>query len=110
MTDAMDELRTCYQSVAGLTPTLTFGASTVNLLPSGMGIDINFVGGGTADSGDKSVSFLASEMATLPEDQDLVTLAGYAANTGLNGVYQVMGPLQHTDGTVTLILGNSDGR
>lgn len=109
MTDAFGEVRTAFQSVTGLTPTLTFGATTVNLLPNAFDLDPMFVGGGTADASEIKVSFLLSEMATLPEKNEVVTVAGYGASTGLNGSYQVL-KLQHTDGTVTLTLGNSDAQ
>lgn len=110
MTDAFGEVRTAFQSVTGLTPTLTFGATTVNLLPNAFDLDPMFVGGGTADASEIKVSFLLSEMATLPDKNDVVTVAGYAAATGLNGSYQLIKGPTHTDGTVTLTLGNSDAQ
>lgn len=107
MTEAFEELRTTYNAVTGLTPTLAYGSETVNLLPSSFEVDPMYVGGGTADAGKQRVSFLLSEVDVLPTDQEVVTVAGYAALSGLNGTYQVLN-VQHTDGTVTVELGNED--
>lgn len=107
-TDNFTRLRSRFNTVTGLTPTLTFGAATVNLLPNAFDSDPMFVGGGSADASEIQVSFLLSEMATLPEKNDVVTVAGYGATTGLNTSYQLTKNPTHTDGTVTLTLGNGD--
>jgi hypothetical protein len=107
MTDAFEELRATYSAVTNLTPTLSYGDETVNLLPSSFEVDPMFVGGGTADAGKQRVSFLLSEVDVLPTDQQVVTVAGYDSLSGLNGSYQVLN-VQHTDGTVTVELGNGD--
>jgi hypothetical protein len=107
MTDAFEELRTEYQNVTGITPTLAYGSETVNLLPESFTVDPMFVGGGTADAGKQRVSFLLSEVTVLPEDEEIVTVAGYAALSGLNGTYQASKPI-HADGVVTVELGNGD--
>jgi hypothetical protein len=107
MTDAFEELRATYNAVTNLTPTLSYGDETVNLLPSSFEVDPMFVGGGTADAGKQRVSFLLSEVTVLPTDQQVVTVAGYDSLSGLNGSYQVLN-VQHTDGTVTIELGNED--
>jgi hypothetical protein len=107
MTDAFEELRTTYNAVTGLTPTLSYGDESVNLLPSSFEVDPMFVGGGTADAGKQRVSFLLSEVDVLPEDEEVVTVAGYAALSGLNGTYQASNA-QHVDGVVTVELGNGD--
>jgi hypothetical protein len=107
MTDAFAELRAEYNAATALTPTLSYGDETVNLLPSEFDVDPMFVGGGTADAGKQRVSFLLSEVDVLPTDQEVVTVAGYAALSGLNGTYQVLS-VNHTDGTVTVEIGNND--
>jgi hypothetical protein len=107
MTDAFEELRAEYQNVTSLTPTLSYGDETVNLLPESFTVDPMYVGGGTADAGKQRVSFLLSEVDVLPTDQEILTVAGYAALSGLNGTYQATN-VQHTDGTVTVELGNED--
>jgi hypothetical protein len=107
MTDAFEELRAEYQNVTDLAPTMSYGDESVSLLPESFTVDPMYVGGGTADAGKQRVSFLLSEVTVLPTDQQIVTVAGYDALSGLNGVYQASKPL-HADGVVTVELGNAD--
>jgi hypothetical protein len=105
MTDAFDQLRAAYQGAAGATPLLTFGAEEVQILPGEVPIDMQFVGGGTADAGQITVMCLASDFTTEPDDEDLVQLSDHP--NASDGTYQVISKT-HREGTVYLVLGNND--
>lgn len=108
MSDAFTALRTAHQTVTGSTPTITYSAQTVAIIPAMVGQDTSFFDGGTGNAASVTVQTLASDWSSIPAKHAVVALAGH--DTAPDGNYQVMTGPEYREGTITFQLGNLDAQ
>lgn len=104
ITTAFASLLNAYQAASGATPLLTYSGESTEVIPTGRGVDPQFLDGGIGDAGTIEVMALHSDFSTLPAKGAQVKVEDLPAPM-LDGNANVLSVMQR-DGIIYFTLGN----